>query len=126
MTARKHMKANQPTSQGNWGRQGLPTTQEAQAHAKEFFKQLNIPDNLKFIGYNDIYDTDRYGKERLLSSGIVFLHKITKKNFRIWVNAFSGKGAICVKTEAEKGMPNYQTIIQNKTAELINRYLSEL
>lgn len=115
-----------PVSRYAYGREKPATPVQAEQAAEQFLHALIIPSAWEFLGNTRCIDPV---SGNLLSIGAVFRDMRTKgrdlTDYLICFIMAPQRGAICEKTIQDFGKYKYTTVISNKTAEDINKYIQE-
>lgn len=112
-------------SKGTWGREEAKTAEELKCLCNDFFEKLVVPKEWKFMGWNNVVDTQL----GLLSVGKLFrdlrTNGIGLMHYRVFFMTFSTRGGICSKRFIDFGKEKKFCEVTNKTVEKLNEFIKE-
>lgn len=114
----------QPRSKGTWGKEEAKTAEELNRLCNEFFDNLVVPPEWKFMGWDPCIDNGlvlSVGRafRDMRTSGIDLMH------YRVWFNSFSTRGGVCSRSIIDFGKFKYHSEVGNKTVEKLNEWIAE-
>lgn len=118
----------QPRSKGTWGREEAKTAEELNRLCNEFFDNLVVPQEWKWMAWDNAIDPQlgliSVGKafRDMRTSGIDLMH------YRVYFSTFSQRGGVCERSILDFGKFAYKSVdhgifkIEELNAFIANRY----
>jgi hypothetical protein len=122
-----------PKAKGTWGKRDPRTASELNVICKEFFEKLVVPEEWKFMRWQNVIDKQMISianpNGTLISVGKVYRDMRTSgidlMEYRVCFLTFSERGGICEKSIVDYGKFKYHTIVTNKTIDKLNAWISD-